>query len=159
MTKSLADSMLRYVKRSTPLKPNENPTSVENDKAEEICEDTDVNMNTIPECVYSGEKNELLEITDPANWKNIDRELRDFLVEKGPMKRVHENYAFPKTAGIRRHFSHRYYKREMKNGDKQDRNWLLYSKVIIAFAASYLVETKTRCSCQAPGLMIGGISG
>ncbi|KAF8114441.1 hypothetical protein N665_0037s0018 [Sinapis alba] len=54
------------------------------------------------------------------------KKLRDYLLEKGPLPPPSEDYIFPKNVSGR-HFSHRHYKRIMKNGDMQQRCWLVYS--------------------------------
>ncbi|KAG7609755.1 hypothetical protein ISN44_As05g018300 [Arabidopsis suecica] len=69
---------------------------------------------------------------DPANWENIGKgwnEWRDFMVIQGPSKRLPSNYSFPKD-GVKRHFSHIYYTRQMSDGEKKDRRWLVYSKAV-----------------------------
>lgn len=52
---------------------------------------------------------------------------RYFLVEKGPSKRLPIDYHFPRDE-VGRCFSHSSYKREIVNGEMQDRHWLIYSK-------------------------------
>lgn len=75
----------------------------------------------------STEHDSFVDVLDPANWGKIDQATRDSLVSKGPLARPSHDYTFPKNS-IGRHFSHRHYKRCMKNGDTQDRQWLVYSK-------------------------------
>jgi len=51
------------------------------------------------------------------------------MVVQGPPKRLSLGYNFSKNS-VKRHFSHLYYTREMGDGAKQDRCWLVYSKVL-----------------------------
>ncbi|TXG63391.1 hypothetical protein EZV62_010385 [Acer yangbiense] len=65
-----------------------------------------------------------LNIDDPGNWDKIDQNVRDFLVERGP-KREHD-VIFPRD-NFDRHFSSAFYIRNLPNGEKHDRKWLVYS--------------------------------
>lgn len=99
---------------------------LEDDKIEETIDKSEKEKNKSKEdAVNLEEQEEILDKSDPANWKIIDQSLKDFLVRLGPLKRAHEDYVFPKN-DHGRHFSRKYCKRELKNGDKQDRSWLLY---------------------------------
>ena len=78
----------------------------------------------------SGQNEELpSNISDPVNWDDMNMRFRDLLVEKGPATRLPTNYRFRKDS-IGRHFSQTFYIREMRNGEKQDRRWLIYSKAL-----------------------------
>lgn len=78
----------------------------------------------------SGQKEELpSNISDPVNWDDMNMRFRDLLVEKGLATRLSTNYRFRKDS-IGRHFSQTFYIREMRNGEKQDRRWLIYSKAL-----------------------------
>ncbi|XP_028055972.1 zinc finger MYM-type protein 1-like [Camellia sinensis] len=81
----------------------------------------DDKMNT--ECEHSN-------IDDPGTWKIIDQNLRDLLVEIGPMRRNCE-FNFPKDDSSRhRHFSPVHYIRHLPDGEKFDRAWLIYSELL-----------------------------
>ena len=68
-------------------------------------------------------------IDDPINWDKIDQNLRDLLVERGPIRR--EGVVFPKDDSDRhRHFSLVHYTRHLPNGEKYDRKWLVYSEAL-----------------------------
>ncbi|XP_040372930.1 zinc finger MYM-type protein 1-like [Rosa chinensis] len=64
-------------------------------------------------------------VDDPGNWDKIDYNIRDFLVERGPQR--DDDYNFPKDSRGR-HFSSENFFRYLPNGQKQDRNWLVYSE-------------------------------
>ena len=81
---------------------------------------------TIIILIANKEDDSAFDLMDPGNWRKIDQKLRDYLVEKGPLPPPSEDYIFPKNESGR-HFSHRNYKRIMKNGDMQQRRWLVYS--------------------------------
>lgn len=166
LTKSLENSMLRYVKRTETSKTDEtledeinrngdeanipenaqdrnigdhgdeheyekneeengNKNENENENENENGKDNETERekaNTFEEYQMSGN------VSDPGNWEKVDSKLRDFLVEKGPMKRLPTDYHFPRDH-IGRCFSHSSYTREIRNGEKQDRRWLVYSKI------------------------------
>ncbi|XP_010510807.1 PREDICTED: zinc finger MYM-type protein 5-like [Camelina sativa] len=67
------------------------------------------------------------DVSDPGNWGNVDMKMRDLLVKNGPTTRLSTDYQFPKD-GIGRRFSQAFYTRELVNGEKQDRRWLVYSE-------------------------------
>ncbi|GAB2293299.1 hypothetical protein Dimus_038258 [Dionaea muscipula] len=75
------------------------------------------------------EESSSFDIYDPSNLNGIDQNLRDFLVEKGPIRKVIDDDDFPRDH-IGRHFSSAYYIRYLSNGDKHDRKWLIYSDVV-----------------------------
>ena len=84
--------------------------------------------NTPPINVENEEHDEISQhnlenIYDHGQWKNIDKNLRDLLVEKGPTK---YDLTFPKDENFG-HFSTTYYIRKLQNGELYDRKWLIYS--------------------------------
>ena len=71
-------------------------------------------LNYIPSNIY-----------DLGNWKNIDRKLRDLLVERCPIR--DNDIIFPRGDDTR-NLSTIHYTRILSNGKKHDRKWLVYSK-------------------------------
>ena len=67
-------------------------------------------------------------IDDPNNWDKMDQNSRDFLVERGPKRRV-DGVNYPKD-DLNRHFSSTHYIQHLSNGEKHDRKWLVYSDVL-----------------------------
>lgn len=68
------------------------------------------------------------DVYDPGNWKEIDKPLRDLLVERGPIRVLKDvDFQFPRSGKRNRRFRKRFYTRFLPNGDKQDRPWLVYS--------------------------------
>ncbi|CAL2274149.1 unnamed protein product [Prunus armeniaca] len=67
-----------------------------------------------------------LDIYDPSNWENLSTKLRDLLVEKGPRRDLFGEKG-PKDKSSRC-FSSTFYTRYLPNGEKRDREWLVYSK-------------------------------
>ena len=65
-----------------------------------------------------------LNIYDPSNWNHVTQNLRDLLVEKGPIRNNDDNFLKDDHG---RHFSSVHYLRSLPNGEKQDRKWLMYS--------------------------------
>ncbi|XP_010501913.1 PREDICTED: zinc finger MYM-type protein 1-like [Camelina sativa] len=120
--KSIAGSMFKYVK-----KVEKSGESSNRDEEEEHHED----VNNSDQCHLdetenqSEEQEDISDIYDPGNWRNIDQRLRDLLVKNGPAPRFSSGYRYPKDS-IGRHFSQAFYTREMVNGEKQDRRWLLF---------------------------------
>ncbi|XP_020888446.1 zinc finger MYM-type protein 5-like [Arabidopsis lyrata subsp. lyrata] len=108
------------------------PENVNAVNEEELNVKDDVNMNEREKSDDLKETYGFFDIYDLGNWENIKKgwnEWRDFMVVQGPTKRLPLGYNFPKDS-VKRHFSHLYYTREMDDGTKQDRRWLVYSKVL-----------------------------
>ncbi|XP_012844442.1 PREDICTED: zinc finger MYM-type protein 5-like [Erythranthe guttata] len=77
-----------------------------------------------------------LNIYDPGNRAKVDHNLRNILVERGPIRITDNDVSFPKDESDR-HFSCTLYVRDLSSGEKEDRKWLVYS----------LVEDKVFCFC------------
>ncbi|XP_035843097.1 zinc finger MYM-type protein 1-like [Helianthus annuus] len=65
-----------------------------------------------------------INFVDPSQWNNISIDLRDILVEKGPIK-IHD-YDFPQDENSRS-FITSHYMRTLPNGEMLERKWLIYS--------------------------------
>lgn len=62
---------------------------------------------------------------DPGLWpETLSHTIRKVILEAGP-KQI-KDFNFPRDSSGRK-FSHIYYKRHLKNGEKYNRNWLIYS--------------------------------
>ncbi|XP_056857419.1 uncharacterized protein LOC130506754 [Raphanus sativus] len=122
LVKSQSGSLLKYFKRSASLQTDEVDETIEDNRAE--IDDEDVNLNAEDE--HFKEDDSTIDLMDPGNWRKIDQKLRDYVVQKGSLPPPSEDYIFPKSVSGR-HFSHKHYKRIMKNGDMHQRRWLVYS--------------------------------
>lgn len=102
------------------INQNQNQNANEN-----VNEDEDGNEIEEDAGENSGDRNNFdFDVDDPGYWNRIEHNKIDFLVERGP-KRV-KDVIFPKDA-FERSFSSRHYIRDLPNGEKQDRKWLIYS--------------------------------
>ncbi|EOA18961.1 hypothetical protein CARUB_v10007596mg [Capsella rubella] len=134
----MENSMLRYVKKSEPSKTDAHLEKESNVSSEEA---------GISENTQDGDFN------DPGNWREIDNRLRDFFVDKGPIARLPVDFHFPRDS-IGRCFSHSSYTREIINGERQDRQWLVYSKVkdkIFCFCCKLFTQDKNICQLATTG--------
>ena len=66
-----------------------------------------------------------LNIYDPRVWDNLDAQMRDLLVENGPVTET--DMIFPHDE-VGRQFSCEHYVRKLPNGEPCHRKWLIYSK-------------------------------
>jgi hypothetical protein len=76
-----------------------------------------------------------LDIFDPRNWDALDPKMIDILLEKGPKRDLSIEHG-PRDQ-ISRRFSALAYSRFLSNGEKCEREWLVYSKEL----------DKTFCFC------------
>lgn len=136
--KTQQNSMLRFVKKTkfggdksdTTADGGSNELDSENmnkqeDKNVNVKAQEDENINLGDDFKESHGNSDLF---DPAYWKKIDQQWIDFMVGKKPGPRLEIDYHFPRDEIGGRHFSHLYYTRELSNGEKQDRRWLVFSK-------------------------------
>ncbi|XP_050369328.1 uncharacterized protein LOC126787497 [Argentina anserina] len=84
------------------------------------------NHDTINEKSYIANSREEapFDMDDPGNWNKIDKNITNFLVERGPKR--DNNVVFLKDKS-NRSFSSWHYFKQLPNGEKQDRKWLVYS--------------------------------
>ncbi|KAM2952331.1 hypothetical protein COP2_001713 [Malus domestica] len=91
--------------------------------------DVDLNVDDdhigIEENIESPEPIFHINIYDPRVWDGLNAEMRDLLVENGPIRET--NLTYPKDK-LSRKFSSHYYDRKLPTGEIYDRKWLVYSK-------------------------------
>ncbi|XP_052619569.1 uncharacterized protein LOC128125953 [Lactuca sativa] len=104
------------------------------------------NIEIDNEQTNSEDDNTPLNIYDPSRWNNINTNLRDLIVEKGPIKIY--DFKFPKDQHSRS-FSTSLYMQKIPNGEKYERTWLVYSidvdRVFCFCCKLFNVDTST-CS-------------
>ncbi|XP_060974664.1 uncharacterized protein LOC133039745 [Cannabis sativa] len=106
-------------KSSSDVNENEelNQTVNENEELNQT-----VNEN---EKTSSGVFNFPFDIDDPGNWDRIGHiNMTNFIVERGPKRVIKDEFT---RDAFGRNFSSWHYIRELPNGEKQDRKWLIYS--------------------------------
>nr|XP_028954081.1 zinc finger MYM-type protein 5-like [Malus domestica] len=91
--------------------------------------DVDLNVDDdhigVEENIESPEPIFHINIYDPRVWDGLNAEMRDLLVENGPIRET--NLTYPKDK-LSRKFSSHYYDRKLPTGEIYDRKWLVYSK-------------------------------
>ncbi|XP_070660566.1 uncharacterized protein [Malus domestica] len=91
--------------------------------------DVDLNVDDdhigVDENIESPEPIFHINIYDPRVWNGLNAEMRDLLVENGPIRET--NLTYPKDK-LSRKFSSHYYDRKLPTGEIYDRKWLVYSK-------------------------------
>lgn len=88
-------------------------------------ENDNENMNENDENEDSYREYGNLNIYDPGNWDKIDQNMRDLIVERGPIRDC-DRCDFPIDTDYGRSFDSTHYVRILSNGEKQDRKWLVY---------------------------------
>ena len=95
---------------------------------DEIDDDLDENDNHEDAPIVSDQPSEFIpsNIYDPQIWDSLDPKWIDLLAEKGPARDLSIEKG-PKDQFNRR-FNAAFYSRYLSNGEKHDRDWLVYSK-------------------------------
>ncbi|KAL7591381.1 hypothetical protein Lser_V15G33666 [Lactuca serriola] len=101
-------SNIEFDNEQTNSENDNEQTNIEIDNEQTNCEDDNAPLN----------------IYDPSRWNNISTNLRDLIVEKGPIKIY--DFKFPKDQHLRS-FSTSLYMQKIPNGEKYERTWLVYS--------------------------------
>ncbi|GBP47770.1 Zinc finger MYM-type protein 5 [Eumeta japonica] len=91
---------------------------------------TDVNDPLEPDpqnlSIFTEAEGSVFDINDPGAWPvPFSTAKFDEIIQKGPLQVI--NFSFPQNSE-KRHFSAKYYKRIMSNGEEVHRQWLVYSK-------------------------------
>lgn len=92
----------------------ENHEEKHDEEEEDMLMEEETPNQSIPETVSD----------DPADWKNLGISQHQLIIEKGSVQIKGIN--FPQDVNGR-HFSDFHYQREMSNGEKLKRKWLVYS--------------------------------
>ncbi|XP_060968307.1 uncharacterized protein LOC133035885 [Cannabis sativa] len=116
-------------KTSSTVNENEelNQTVNENEKSSsDVNENEELNQTVNEnEKISSGVFNFPFDIDDPGNWDRIGHiNMTNFIVERGPKRVIKDEFT---RDAFGRNFSSWHYIRELPNGEKQDRKWLIYS--------------------------------
>ncbi|XP_062836369.1 zinc finger MYM-type protein 5 isoform X2 [Anolis carolinensis] len=90
-----------------------------------ISEDYKSDVTMVDELVMTATEYSPSILDDPGLWVDVNSDMRDFLVLNGPQQV--KIFSFPKDS-VKRSFHRMYYWRELPNGDKLERPWLMYSK-------------------------------
>ncbi|XP_052619775.1 uncharacterized protein LOC128126083 [Lactuca sativa] len=132
---------------------NNEQTNIESDNEQTNSENDNEqsNIKIDNEQTNSEDDNTPLNIYDPSKWNNISTNLRDLIVEKGPIKIY--DFKFPKDQHSRS-FSTSLYMQKISNGEKYERTWLVYSidvdRVFCFCCKLFNVNTST-CSLAHKG--------
>lgn len=89
---------------------------------------------------------------DPGTWPPITERVKCYLIEHGPEKNKLENYPNTISAAGNRHFSANWFIKNLPNGEKIDRQWLLYgisNNAIYCFPCMLFSVTKN-CNLSDP---------
>ncbi|XP_074265508.1 uncharacterized protein LOC141587944 [Silene latifolia] len=93
---------------------------------DESIENDDIAINHAANVKNVGFDTSKCDMYDPRNWDKLDAKTIDDLAVKGPKRDLSiENGPNDK---LNRHFSSKFYTRILPNGEKCDREWLVYSK-------------------------------
>ncbi|KAL8042369.1 hypothetical protein ABFX02_09G045900 [Erythranthe guttata] len=120
---SLGDTIVENLENANEV-IDETKTCVDEEIGDIIENETEVKVNEKNDHIFN-EPNLDVDIYDPRVWDGLDAKFIDLLVEKGPKRQSNLEYLIDKLG---RHFSSNFYIRVLSNGEKHDRNWLVYCK-------------------------------
>ncbi|CAN0915983.1 Zinc finger MYM-type protein 5 [Linum grandiflorum] len=88
--------------------------------------DSNINSSNVDHVDLNANVDVPIDIFDPRNWNSLDSKVVDILVSKGPKRDLSIEYGPIDKFSKRFHAS--CYTRILSNGEKRDRDWLVYSK-------------------------------
>lgn len=98
----------------------------ESDKVVDANEILNANVESLEEEDLNEERISL-NLDDPGNWGNLTQQQRDDVIKRGPQRGDIVDFPIDIQG---RHFSLDHYSRQLTNGEKMDRKWLIYSVVL-----------------------------
>ncbi|CAM8982197.1 unnamed protein product [Rhodiola kirilowii] len=122
----------KFIIRSSMNEETENPSLNETEIVHEDLDEVIVKEKSHIDCRNHEQINDSSDlytivsknIYDPSQWTEIDNNLRDLLVERGP---IHVTSCdFPKDKDGR-HFSSKHFLYKLPNGEQYRQRWLIYS--------------------------------
>ncbi|KAM2436019.1 hypothetical protein PS1_025905 [Malus domestica] len=131
---------------SGDLEENVGDESQDHENGGEVDLNVDDDHIGVEENIESPEPIFHLNIYDPKVWDGLNAEMRDLLIEKGPIRET--NFTYPKDK-LSRKFSSHYYGRKLRTGEIYDRNGLCTQKSWIksfAFVVNCLKQLPQKVS-------------
>ncbi|XP_065653038.1 zinc finger MYM-type protein 5-like [Hydra vulgaris] len=107
---------------------------------EQLLQNNEVNQNAVTTNLLE------FKFDDPTTWPKINDSLRCSLVEHGAKQDKREVYPTTSTSSENRHFSSSWFEKNLPNGEKVNRQWLLYSaskNSLFCFPCILFSNTKT----------------
>ncbi|XP_065664745.1 zinc finger MYM-type protein 5-like [Hydra vulgaris] len=107
---------------------------------EQLLQNNEVNQNAVTTNLLE------FKFDDPPSWPKINDSLRCSLVEHGAKQDKREVYPTASTSSENRHFSSSWFEKNLPNGEKVNRQWLLYSaskNSLFCFPCILFSNTKT----------------
>ncbi|XP_052627080.1 uncharacterized protein LOC128133613 [Lactuca sativa] len=124
---------------------------IDNEQINSENDNEETNIEIDNEQTNNENDNTPLNIYDQSRWNNISTNLRDLIVEKGPIKIY--DFKFPKDQHLRS-FSTSLYMQKISNGEKYERTWLVYSidvDRVFCFCCKLFNVNTTTCTLAHKG--------